>query len=70
MAIDKIDYQKCTRCGTCVDMCPMDVLRQFGKVPYISYRVDCMTCHLCSIYCKAKAISIGAERAVPVPLPY
>ena len=70
MAIERIDYEKCTRCGNCIDVCPMDVLRPLGKVPHISYREDCMTCHLCAIYCKPKAIVIGPDRAVPVPLPY
>jgi NAD-dependent dihydropyrimidine dehydrogenase PreA subunit len=70
MAIEKIDYQKCKWCGNCVEVCPMDVFRKFGSIPYISYREDCMTCHLCNIYCKSKAIVIGPERAIPVPLPY
>ena len=48
----------------------MDVFRKMGGVYYIAYREDCMTCHLCSLDCKEKAITIGPERALPIVTPY
>ena len=70
MAIEKIDYEKCTCCGNCFSICPMDVFRRMGKTYFIAYQEDCMTCHICALYCKEKAITIGPERAVPVVTPY
>ena len=70
MAIEKIDYEKCTACGNCFTICPMDVFRKMDGFYYIAYREDCMTCHLCALYCKGDAITIGAERAVPIVFPY
>ena len=70
MAIQKIDYEKCTSCGNCFTICPMDVFRKMGGTYYIAYREDCMTCQLCALYCKVNAITIGAERAVPIAMPY
>jgi NAD-dependent dihydropyrimidine dehydrogenase PreA subunit len=46
------------------------VFREMGGVTYIAYREDCMTCQLCVLYCKGNAITVGAERAVPIVFPY
>ena len=70
MAVEKIDYGKCTACGSCFSICPMDVFRKMDGFYYVAYREDCMTCHLCALYCKEKAITIGSERALPIVTPY
>jgi len=53
----EIDQQKCNRCGTCIDMCPMDVLHfsQSG-FPHMKYRDDCWYCDVCVFVCPRKAI--------------
>lgn len=48
----------------------MDVFRKIGGTYYIAYREDCMTCQLCALYCKGNTITIGAERAVQIAMPY
>ena len=55
----KVDREKCIRCGTCVDMCPMDVLR-FGRsgYPYMLYRDDCWYCEVCTFLCPRQAITM------------
>jgi NAD-dependent dihydropyrimidine dehydrogenase PreA subunit len=70
MAVEKIDYVKCSSCGNCFAICPMDVFRKTAGLYYIAYREDCMTCHLCALYCKTNAITIGPERAVSIAMPY
>jgi len=58
----------CIGCGTCVQTCPTDVLRQdtdTGKA-FIKYPADCQICHLCSMYCPEGAITISPEKSIPV----
>ena len=44
-----IDPEKCSRCGTCVDICSEDVF--FGtkkrELPQVTYPEMCMYCNCC-----------------------
>ncbi len=71
MGIRRIDYRLCTGCGTCVDVCPMDVLRMddITKKPVIKYLTDCMSCFLCERDCPEKgAIYVSPVRERRIPL--
>lgn len=70
MPIVDISDELCINCGTCVKICPLDVLRKGEKKPEIQYRQDCQSCFLCKTYCPKKAISITATRARPTVLPW
>lgn len=50
MSIDRIDPKLCTGCGTCVDSCPVDVIRldNKSKKAVIRYVEDCMLCGWCA----------------------
>jgi NAD-dependent dihydropyrimidine dehydrogenase PreA subunit len=56
----EFDKDKCIRCGICIDMCPMDVLR-FGRdgYPYMRYRDDCWYCDACIFLCPRQAIKMS-----------
>ncbi len=71
--IVEIDYDKCTGCGLCLQVCPKDCLisypRQFrvaltcqsknkGKAVKETCTVGCVQCMACIKECPAKAISI------------
>ena len=58
--INKIDTDKCTGCGICVDRCNMDVIRMDTSMTkaYIAYREDCMTCFECTLSCPEDAIEV------------
>lgn len=44
-SIIEVDTERCNRCGICVDMCPMDVLRLSSQgYPFMRYRNDCWYC--------------------------
>ncbi len=59
-----VDRDKCDKCGVCIDMCPMDVLRFDCKgYPQMQYRDDCWYCEICSFFCPRQAIKM-------VGLPY
>lgn len=51
---------RCIGCGTCIETCPVDVLRKGpdGK-PYAAYPGDCMTCFMCTFDCPVEAIEIS-----------
>lgn len=72
MGIRKIDLGLCTECGTCVDICPMDVLRTNGESgePVIKYLSDCQSCFLCERDCPAGAIYVTPDRERRIPLPW
>ena len=70
--IDKIDGEKCTGCGTCIDSCSMDVVRfdENQEKATIKYPEDCMTCYSCERDCPEDAIYVGPERVEWVILPW
>jgi NAD-dependent dihydropyrimidine dehydrogenase PreA subunit len=62
--IESIDRDKCIVCGTCVQVCPMDVFRIDEETARteIKYRDDCQTCYTCELECPAGAILVSPWR--------
>ena len=60
-----IDKDKCSGCGMCADICPLDVLfcSGAGEAPVIAYEEECWHCNSCVLDCPEEAISLR------VPLP-
>jgi NAD-dependent dihydropyrimidine dehydrogenase PreA subunit len=55
----EVDREKCNKCGLCIEMCPLDVLR-FGKkgFPFMRYRDDCWYCDICVFVCPRQALAM------------
>jgi|YelNatPaOPRAMG01_1025707.scaffolds.fasta_scaffold202646_2 NAD-dependent dihydropyrimidine dehydrogenase PreA subunit len=71
MAIIEIKKEFCKNCNVCVEVCPLDVLKESNDLtPLIAYREDCQSCYLCKISCPEGAIVINPERARLTPLPF
>ena len=70
MGIRRIDFELCIGCGTCVDICPMDVLRmdERSKKPFIKYLRDCQSCFLCERDCPKAAIYVSPDKERRIPL--
>lgn len=69
MGIEKIDFKKCSSCGTCAKICPMDVIRMddASGYPVVKYFTECMCCFLCETNCPEEAIYVTPDRVVNVP---
>jgi NAD-dependent dihydropyrimidine dehydrogenase PreA subunit len=71
MPILEIKGELCKNCSICVEVCPLDVLRESkGGMPLIAYREDCQSCYLCKRSCPEGAIVVTPDRARPTPLPF
>lgn len=51
-----IDKEKCTGCGSCAAVCPVDAIKE-GDVYTITE--DCVDCGSCQAECPVDAISEG-----------
>ena len=54
----KVDNDKCTGCGTCVETCPMEVfeIKEEKSVPVKPE--ECIVCIACEVQCPEEAIQI------------
>lgn len=55
-----INDQKCSRCGICVEVCPVDVFygSKENEFPIVSYGEDCYFCSACILECPTDAITL------------
>ncbi len=54
----KIDNEKCDGCGTCVDICPVEVLEIKDEKSVVTYLDECLVCLACEVQCPNNAIEI------------
>lgn len=53
-----IDYKKCDSCGTCIDICPMNVYAKEGKKVVVKKPASCIGCKACEVQCPKEAINV------------
>lgn len=49
-----IDEKKCTVCGECVEVCPVDILETKNKKTIVAKPDDCIGCRACEAACANK----------------
>jgi len=55
----KIDYDKCSKCGTCIEVCPEEVYEEDEKgFPKIVAADNCTDCGICVEECPEEAIEL------------
>jgi len=55
-----IDKKLCSKCGVCIENCPLDVLHQ-SKVddyPEVRYPEECWHCNACKLDCPSGGIQL------------
>lgn len=53
-----IDKKKCTKCGTCIDVCPVNVFEKEGDEIVVKRPEDCIGCRACEVQCPEDAIKV------------
>jgi NAD-dependent dihydropyrimidine dehydrogenase PreA subunit len=54
----KVDKDKCTGCGTCVETCPMEVFEIKDEKSVPVKPEECIVCRACEVQCPEEAIQI------------
>lgn len=54
----KIDHDKCTGCGTCVDVCPVEVFEMKDDKSEVVQPDECVECETCVENCPENAIQL------------
>jgi len=54
----KLDSEKCTGCGACLDVCPHRLLKLDGGKAAITDKDLCMECGACKLNCPFGAIEV------------
>ncbi len=62
-----IDKAVCSCCGTCVDICPMDVYygSKDGETPAVTYPEECWHCNACVLDCPEEG---AVKLRIPLPM--
>lgn len=66
MAVENINTDKCIGCETCVQTCPMDVLRMDPKTgkSSIAFYEECQICRLCVKFCPVDALTVTDDKHI------
>jgi DNA-directed RNA polymerase subunit D len=61
MPVIKVDGQKCTACGKCVEACPRGVLALENQRPAFKDQLGCTLCRSCEEACPEGALSVSGD---------
>jgi len=58
MVAVKVNKDKCDGCGTCVDVCPVEVFEVIEEKSTVKNPNECLACRACEVQCPNSAIEI------------
>lgn len=60
----EFDYEKCTGCKRCYELCPLDIIawNDEGR-PTVKYPDECQLCFICQEECPEKAVKVKVPLA-------
>ena len=53
-----IDKNKCSKCGTCIEICPMEVFAKEKDNVIVKKPKECIGCRACEVQCEKEAIRV------------
>lgn len=56
----KLEPEKCSGCGVCLEVCPRDVFHLANGLVEIKDKDACMECGACALNCPFEALSVDA----------
>ena len=56
----KLEPEKCSGCGVCLEVCPHDVFNLAKGLVEIKDKDACMECGACALNCPSEALSVNA----------
>ncbi len=59
MYVITIDESKCTVCGECVNICPVEIYKQEGNRIVVGNTEECSNCQSCTSVCEPQAITVS-----------
>jgi len=61
--IPLLDETRCTGCGECVLLCPVDCLAMANALPWLPGPRDCISCEICALACPVDALRLAPAEA-------
>lgn len=59
-----VDHEKCTGCGECVDICPVEVYELQDEKSIPVNAEECVGCESCIEVCEQEAITVKEVEAI------
>ena len=54
----EFDRERCTGCGRCYELCPLDVIAWEEGRPFVKYPDECQLCFICQVECPVEAVKV------------
>ena len=55
----EVNIEKCTGCGECVEVCPVDVYELQDEKSTVANGEECLGCESCIAVCEQEAITVS-----------